>query len=184
MLFSVKLKQKFHLALIVIVIASYFNTEAKGEQFNSDNYKQRVNLNELFKPKEAVNFYMFASFSLSDNILRQMIDYTKAYNGIIVFRGLKENSFRKTADHIQGLVGETTEAPIIIDPPLFKKFNVKVAPTYVLTKQKSCPTHTNCLQSYDKISGNITPKYALNKFYEKGDLSHEAKELLEFANEK
>lgn len=131
--------------------------------------------------KEVIDFYMFASFSLSDTTLRQMIDYAKIYNGIIVFRGIKENSFVKTSSHKQKLVeeGASADASIVIDPILFKKYEISQVPTYVIAKHIHCPAGMNCLKKFDKIIGNITPTFALEKFAEKGDLSEVALKLLE-----
>ena len=122
---------------------------------------------------------MFASLGLSDTILRQMFDYAKIYNGVIVLRGAEDNSFKKTAEHIGRLAKEGEEAAIIIDPTLFKQFQVERVPTYILAKQGKCPMGMSCKPNYDKIIGNITPKYALEKFVEKGELFLEAKALLE-----
>ena len=60
-------------------------------------------MNKLFEQNEAVDFYIFASFGLSDTLLRQMLDYAKIYNGVIVLRGIENNSFKQTAEHIQHL---------------------------------------------------------------------------------
>lgn len=133
---------------------------------------------KLFVSKKNINFYMFATFSLGDNVLKQMFDYAKTYNGIIVLRGIKDNSFIKTSEHIQRIASEGDSAAIIIDPTLFKKFQITNVPSYVLSKDKECPVGITCKPSYDKITGNITPKYALEKFAEKGDLNLEAQNLL------
>lgn len=133
---------------------------------------------KLFVSDEKINFYMFASLGLSDLLLRQMLDYAKTYNGVIVLRGIENNSFRQTADHIQSLARDGEEAAIIIDPTLFKQFQIRQVPSYVLAKEQKCPVGSSCKPSYDKITGNITPKYALEKFVEKGDLFQEAQKLL------
>ena len=108
-----------------------------------------------------------------------MLDYAKIYNGVIVLKGIENNSFKQTAEHVQRLSKEGEEAAIIIDPTLFKQFEVERVPAYILAKQEKCPAGLSCKPSYDKITGNITPKYALEKFVEKGELFLEAKALLE-----
>ncbi len=139
---------------------------------------QQTDFNRMFTRGEEVNFYMFASFSLSDTHLRQMMDYAKTYNGVIVFRGIENNSFKKTAEHIQSLAKEGEEASIIIDPTLFKEFQITQVPSYVLAKRGQCPVGVSCKANYDKIIGNVTPKYALEEFAEQGELSQEAQVLL------
>lgn len=171
------MKLKFHnILLATIVFTQVFTSFVKASEFENifeETAKQK------FTQGEEVNFYMFASFSLSDTHLRQMMDYAKAYNGVIVFRGIESNSFQKTGEHIQVLAKEGEEASIIIDPTLFKEFQVVQVPSYVLAKREECPVGVTCRAYYDKITGSITPKYALEKFVEKGDLSKEAQDLLE-----
>lgn len=157
---------------VVQVSASELDNNELNELLNN-----KVN-QKLFVNKESVNFYMFATLSLSDNILKQMLEYAKLYNGTIVLRGIEDNSFVKTSNHIQRIATEADSAAIIIDPTLFKKFKVVSVPSYVLAKHKECPVGISCMPNYDKITGNITPKYALEKFIEKGDLKLEAQGLL------
>lgn len=101
----------------------------------------------------------------------------------MAFKGIEDNSFIKTSEHIQRLARSGEEAAIIIDPTLFTKFNIAVVPTYVLVKHQECPVSMGCKPNFDKITGNVTPKYALEKFAEKGELATEAQMLLENSNE-
>lgn len=163
--------------MLIIAIITQIQTKV-AEATSLVNELKKVEKN-IFSKEENVDFYMFASFGLSDSLLRQMLDYAKIYNGVIVLRGLKNNSFKQTAEHVQRLSKEGEEAAIIIDPTLFKQFEVERVPAYILAKQEKCPVGLSCKPSYDKITGNITPKYALEKFVEKGELFLEAKALLE-----
>lgn len=166
--------------IIAMITQIQIQTQA-AESVSLVNELKNIEKNIFSKEakEESVDFYMFASFGLSDSLLRQMLDYAKIYNGVIVLRGLKNNSFKQTAEHVQRLSKEGEEAAIIIDPTLFKQFEVERVPAYILAKQEKCPVGLSCKPSYDKIIGNITPKYALEKFAEKGELSLEAKVLLE-----
>lgn len=172
--------KKLHSLILSILLCC--NLGIKVEAFSSDNVEflsdKKTYFNKIFNQDVTVDFYMFASFSLSDTHLRQMMDYAKIYNGVIVFRGMENNSFTETAEHIQKLSKEGDEASIIIDPTLFKEFEIVQIPSYVLAKRDRCPVGINCKAEYDKIIGNITPKYALERFVEKGDLSQEAQSLL------
>lgn len=139
---------------------------------------------KIFVAEENVHFYMFASLGLSDNLLKQMFEYARLYKGTIVLRGIEDNSFIKTSDHIQRVAKEGEAAAIIIDPTLFKEFQITKVPSYVLTKSQKCPVGVSCKKNYDRIIGNITPKYALEKFSEKGDLFNEARIILGRPHEK
>jgi type-F conjugative transfer system pilin assembly protein TrbC len=158
---------------LLATICLFFKSNVKAIETND-----KSNINKIFTRNESIDFYMFASFSLSEDILRQMLDYAKLYNGIIVLRGIKNNSFQETSEHIQHLTKEGEEAGIIIDPTLFKRYAVERVPSYILLKQEKCPAGMSCNPIHDKVTGNITPKYALEKFSEKGDLFQEAKNLL------
>ena len=175
----ISLKNLFLFVSLAIVGLSQINVYASGLGINpvEEILNKRADKN-LFESKEEVSFYIFASLGLSDNILKQMFEYAKAYNGVIVLRGIEDNSFIKTSNHIQMVAKTEEEAAIIIDPTLFKKFQITQVPTYVLAKTKVCPAGVSCASSFDKITGNITPKFALEKFAEKGDLSQEAQSLL------
>jgi type-F conjugative transfer system pilin assembly protein TrbC len=122
------------------------------------------------------HFYIFVTLSMSEHNLKQLIIYARKYNATLVLRGLVDNSFVKTSSIIQKLSEES--GGMIIDPNLFKEFNIKTVPSYVLASNKSCPLSTTCVKTYDKLTGNVTPKYALEIFKEKGDLAAEAKLLL------
>lgn len=165
--------------MLILTIIMQIQAEA-GEEISFADELRNIEKTEkgFFFNDETIDFYMFVSFSLSEDILRQMLDYAKLYNGIIVFRGIENNSFRETSEHIQHLAKEGEEAAIIIDPTLFKRYAVERVPSYVLVKQEKCPAGMSCNPIHDKIIGNITPKYALEKFSEKGDLFQAAKNLL------
>ena len=174
-----KIKKTYKMVIVLAILLS--NQAYSSSNLDSSEFDKLLNhkVNQkLFVSDEKINFYMFASLGLSDVLLRQMLDYAKIYNGVIVLRGIKNNSFRQTADHIQRLSREGEEAAIIIDPTLFKQFQISQVPSYVLAKEQKCPVGSSCKPSYDKITGNITPKYALEKFVEKGDLFQEAQKLL------
>lgn len=111
----------------------------------------------------APNFYIFISTSMDKENINSLIEGND--NATFVLRGLKENSFRKTSEFIKDL----KNASIIIDPELFKKYDVVAVPSYVLAHDSN----------HDKLSGNVTPQYALEKFAKSGDLAQEAQWLLQ-----
>lgn len=125
------------LKLLILVILCFLFLGVKSEALDTNNQDlisaQQTDFNNMFNQAEEINFYMFASFSLSDTHLRQMMDYAKLYNGVIVFRGIENNSFKRTAEHIQSLAKEGEEASIIIDPTLFKEFQIVQVPSGLST---------------------------------------------------
>jgi conjugal transfer pilus assembly protein TrbC len=108
----------------------------------------------------------FASLSMPQATLRQMIsDVTKA-GGVVVFRGFPANSAKRfTAALAQVLPEGKVRAQVGIDPRLFRAFEVTTVPTYVVTATGfdlcdgfDCRTP---LPPHDRIAGNVTLDYAL-----------------------
>ncbi len=102
-------------------------------------------------PIKDSNLYIFVSFSIPKETLKALANEAKKYNGLLVIRGLIDNSFLKTAKFLQEVgVG------VILDPTLFKQYDIKVVPTFVKTHKSL----------YQRIAGNISLAYALDKFKE------------------
>jgi type-F conjugative transfer system pilin assembly protein TrbC len=59
------------------------------------------------------------------------------------------------------------DSALQIDPRLFTKYEISAVPSFVLA----------CDEKYDKIAGNISIKFALQKISDLGDLSEEAKNI-------
>lgn len=126
--------------------------------------------NYRFKPEEVKNssithypLMIFVSSSIPRNSLKDLIIQAKQSGGVLVFRGII-GSLRNTQEFLANISKENVSA--IIDPRLFDIFQVKLVPTFVLL---SSSVH-ECLNSdcqftpkHDRITGNITLKYALEQ---------------------
>jgi type-F conjugative transfer system pilin assembly protein TrbC len=124
-------------------------------------------------------FYAFISFSLPDTSLKELAYQLKRMgktNGVMVLRGLDQDSFKQTAKHIQSLNKEGVKA--IIHPKLFNFFNVTQVPTYVFSCKKRDREREGKKRVYDKLIGNVTAQYALERFKEEGECYEEAAEIL------
>jgi type-F conjugative transfer system pilin assembly protein TrbC len=98
--------------------------------------------------------YIFISFSLEKEVLNSLFETSQEYNPVFVLRGLKDNSFKATSEYIQTLDLKSNPA-IIIDPNLFREYEVTSVPTYVFEE--------------NKLSGNVTAKFALDKLTQKSE---------------
>jgi type-F conjugative transfer system pilin assembly protein TrbC len=78
--------------------------------------------------------------------LKALAERARLNQGVLVIRGLIDNSFVKTARFLQEL-GES----VVLDPMLFKEYKVEVVPTFILKTSKG----------YSQIAGNISVDYAL-----------------------
>ena len=111
----------------------------------------------------------FASMSMPVSALRAMVRDVSKAGGIVVFRGFQNNSVKLFSTAMMKVVdkGQSTSG-IGIDPRLFRAFNITSVPAYVVTTTDftlcdgfSCATP---LPPHDRIAGNVTAEFALEKF--------------------
>ena len=108
-----------------------------------------------FTKVKAENIYVFISFSMPDNLLKEYIQEIMKYpNGVLVLRGIIDNDYTKTAIKLNK-INNNQGVKAIIDPNLFKKYNIIYVPTIVLEKSES---------HFDKVSGAVSIKYAIELF--------------------
>lgn len=109
-------------------------------------------LNEKERPIDGSdNFYVFVSWSMPLSSLKMLAQEADAQKAILVFRGLKEDSFIKTASHFKEL-GEGA----IIDPLLFRENNINIVPTFIRSKNDHLV----------QLKGNVTLVFAKQKLEE------------------
>lgn len=117
---------------------------------------------------EAPQFIAFASMSMPPASLRQMVRDTAKAGGIVVFRGFPGNSMKLFSGELAKIVDEKDFSSIGIDPRLFRAFDVKAVPTYIAVSSDFDPcSGFNCrtnVPPYDRMTGNVTVRYALGSF--------------------
>lgn len=118
---------------------------------------------------EAPRFIAFASLSMPPAALRAMIDDVTRAGGVIVLRGLPQNSAKVLTAALSKVVrpGEDL-ASVGIDPRLFRAFGIEAVPTYVVAGSDfdlcdgfDC---TTAVPPHDRMSGNVSAAYALETF--------------------
>lgn len=118
---------------------------------------------------EAPRFIAFASLSMPVQALRQMMDDVSRAGGVVVFRGLTQGSAKVMTDALGKVLkpGERMDG-VGIDPRLFRAFNVREVPAYVVTASdfELCSGFdcTSAVPPYDRMNGNVTAEYALRTF--------------------
>ncbi len=117
-------------------------------------HSERSNEDASARPLE--NILIFISFSMPKECLKNLYEESKVTGAALILRGLKNNSFKETADIIKEL-----EIVAQIDPELFEKYQIRTVPTFVLIDQEEPVV----------LKGNVTLSYAKAKFKEinKGD---------------
>lgn len=117
---------------------------------------------------DAPRLVAFASLSMPEASLRQMIDDVGRAGGVVVFRGFPGNSVKRFTAAIARVVPNGGSDAVGIDPRLFRAFAVTAVPTYVVTSTGfdlcdgfDCTTQ---VPPHDRMSGNVSVEHALTVF--------------------
>lgn len=92
---------------------------------------------------------VFVSFSMPKLSLRELSKASKKYNAKLILRGIYKESFRKTAEKILEI--DKKGLSLEINPKLFKQYEIKQVPTFVLIEGGD---------EISRLSGNVTLEYA------------------------
>jgi conjugal transfer pilus assembly protein TrbC len=145
--------------LLIVIISCIANCSAKATSRlnNTDNKLEK---------------YVFVSFAMPEHSLKEIIKQAKQYEFVPVLRGFKEGSYKKTIEALDHIIKETGYG-VIIDPEIYKEFDIKLIPAFVIAEPKAqCLPNTSCrLRNFNRLSGNVTVQFAKQKlFSEKGSL--------------
>jgi len=123
---------------------------------------------------------IFVSHSMPIQLLRSYATEATTYGGTLIFKGLPGGSFKELQQLVTKITNDEEEHPSIqIDDEAFEHYSVTDVPAIVLVKSNLWNSDEQSrLQFFDKISGNVGLKYALDKFKDAGDLKLLAAELL------
>jgi conjugal transfer pilus assembly protein TrbC len=118
---------------------------------------------------EAPRFVAFASTSMPPAALRAMIDDVTRAGGVVVLRGLPNNSAKALTAALSKVARPREQLTNVgIDPRLFRAFGVVAVPTYVVTGSDfdlcdgfDCVT---AVPPHDRMTGNVSAAYALETF--------------------
>ena len=120
------------------------------------------------------NLYVLVSSSMPKNLLNEYLRDAKRYGATIVFRGLPNGSFKELMDFLLELFAgkdDLKNHAIIIDEELFEQFRVNVVPAIVLEEQIEFNPCERMTGKFDKVTGAVKLRYALELFERSGELS-------------
>lgn len=128
---------------------------------------------------------VLVSMSMPEEQIKSLLDQLPNYNGMMAIRGLVDNDFEKTITKMRGM--SSSEMGVAIDPTLFRRFNVKSVPTFILPLEKLEPCQPNKCDAPDAViaSGSMSVKYFLDKVVElnTGKAKDVATEIIESGHE-
>ena len=121
---------------------------------------------------------IFVSSSMSMNLLKSYATSAKKYNAILVLQGLPDGSWRKLSDLVSEISGNDNNAIAMqIDDESFKQFGITNVPSFVLAKEEDVFSE-NPKVTFDKVTGSIGIKKALELFKDHGELAEIAQDRL------
>ena len=138
------------------------------------------------RSKQESELYVFVSTSMPKPLLKSYVSEAKKYGGVLVFKGLPNGSFKELAVLLAELntgsiyaANDTSSPGLQIDDEAFDRFEVSAVPTIILSTTSEYQPHQTSTVIYDKITGNVGIKYALEQFSSSGTLAKEATERLD-----
>lgn len=146
------------------------------------NMQGRTTELELYTNNKS-RLLVFVSGSMPKPLLKAYNMEAAKLGASLVLKGLPNGSFKDLAK----LVTEISESPaknfghIQIDDVAFEKFNIKSVPAIVLLKnygENFLSSSKDEKEEFDKVTGAVTIKAALEKFADQGDLRAEAEGYL------
>jgi conjugal transfer pilus assembly protein TrbC len=118
---------------------------------------------------------VLASFSMPKDAIKAWIDQAARAGGVVILRGLANNSLKETTNLMAEVLGEGAErGGILIDSRPFTMFGVRAVPTIIvaqgpilpcLAREPGCPD----LPAFDLVRGNIPLESALHIVVREGE---------------
>jgi conjugal transfer pilus assembly protein TrbC len=118
---------------------------------------------------ESPRFIAFASLSMPPAALKALVhDMTRA-GGVTVLRGFPEGNSAAFKKRLAAIWSDSNEAGSLgIDPRLFRAFEIKAAPSFVMLSTDFTPCDgfdcTSNVPPHDRIAGNISVEEVLETF--------------------
>ena len=142
-------------------VAQYKNSPLDINQTISDynamlkNAKMKIMDNRLL---------IFISASMPKKTIVNLMNQGSSLGAIFVVRGLIQGSYVKTYRYFYQLKGDNNVG-VMINPTMFKAFDITSVPTFALYQSSQDLMHTACniKPNYTKVSGEVSIDYALTQ---------------------
>ncbi len=132
----------------------------------------------------ATRVLVFVSSSLPDTVIQNYLRQTQRIGGAVVFRGLVNNTMQDMRDYLARQIaalnepsgdGPAIEPSILIDPTLFRRFNIDQAPITIATQADIKPCITDRTENgcptppYYAVRGDVSLAWALGLIARQSD---------------
>ena len=124
---------------------------------------------QAFVSSGAPHLRVFITLEMPRPSLERLVDQASRTGATLVLRGLKAQSLRETLAAVRPLI-EVHSVAWIIDPEAFARYQVTVAPTFVLTlddtskqaDQRQCGSACATPTTFVSVAGDVSLDYALD----------------------
>jgi|GEM_PF-2366734 len=174
------------------------NIDNLNDLLHNAGPRQPVDVNDLAQQgKQLLNPYagsdedryatrvlVFVSSSLPDTVIQNYLRQTQKVGGAVVFRGLVNNTMQDMRDYLARQIaalnepsgnGPAIEPSILIDPTLFRRFNIDQAPITIATQADIKPCITDRSENgcptppYYAVRGDVSLAWALGLIARQSD---------------
>ena len=174
------------------------NIDNLNDMLHKAGPRQPVDVNDLAQQgKQLMNPYagqdedryatrvlVFVSSSLPDKVIQNYLRQTQRIGGAVVFRGLVNNTMQDMRDYLARQIaalnetsidGPAIEPSILIDPTLFRRFNIDQAPVTIATQADIKPCITDRTENgcptppYYAVRGDVSLAWALELIARQSD---------------
>jgi conjugal transfer pilus assembly protein TrbC len=115
--------------------------------------KRKCPVQSFSQKENSFHLYVFVSFSIPESDWLALSNDAVKAGGVLVLRGLPEDSFAQLAVKLYLLRKKGLQATVQIDPRLFTRFDVQCVPCFVIEEDGH----------FDKLCGNVSLPFALEK---------------------
>ena len=131
-----------------------------------------------------ISMQVFVSSSMGKELLKRYVAQAKYYQVPLILLGLPVESWRELAKLIYSITeGDKDGVLIQIDDLAFDNFAIKSVTSFILARSVDVfASRGEKTQIYDRVTGNIGIKRALEIIAKEGDLKDEATRILERKN--
>lgn len=122
---------------------------------------------------QGTDLLIFVTFGMPRETLRLLAEQASRAGGVLMVRGLVDDSMRRTLAVVKEVLGGQT-VPWQIDPEAFRRYAIVQAPTFVLARSVG-PCQGVCAQtsaqgdSFVRVAGDVSLDYALEVFARSDD---------------
>lgn len=118
---------------------------------------------------EGPRFIAFASLSMPPEALKALVRDMGRAGGVTVLRGFPQGDSEGFKKRLAAIWSDGSEAGTLgIDPRLFRAFDIKAAPSFVMLSTDFSPCDgfdcTSAVPPHDRIAGNVSVAHVLETF--------------------